>query len=46
MKTNAAVLRDRNQKWEVEAAELDGPKQAEVMVRPHPVLTTTSTSDR
>lgn len=33
MKTNAAVLWDRHQMWEVEEVELDGPKQAEVMVQ-------------
>lgn len=33
MKTKAAVLWDRDQKWEIEEVELDGAKQAEVMVR-------------
>ena len=33
MKTSAAVLWDRHQKWEVEEVELDGPKQAEVLVQ-------------
>lgn len=32
MKTTAAILWDRHQKWEVDEVELDGPKQAEVMV--------------
>lgn len=32
MKTTAAVLWDRHQKWEIEEVELDGPKHAEVMV--------------
>ncbi len=33
MKTNAAVLWDRHQRWEVEEVELDGPKQDEVLVK-------------
>ncbi|GAB3020338.1 NDMA-dependent alcohol dehydrogenase [Mycobacterium bourgelatii] len=33
MKTKAAVLWGLHQKWEVEEVELDGPKQAEVMVK-------------
>ena len=33
MKTKAAVLWGLNQKWEVEDVELDGPKEAEVMVK-------------
>lgn len=33
MKTYAAVLWDRHQKWEIEEVELDGPKNAEVMVQ-------------
>ena len=33
MKTKAAVLWGMNQKWEVEDVELDGPKEAEVLVK-------------
>ena len=33
MKTKAAVLWGLNQKWEVEEIELDGPKEAEVLVK-------------
>ena len=33
MKTNATVLWDRHQMWEVEEVELDGPKHAVVMVQ-------------
>lgn len=33
MKTKAAILWGLGQKWEVEEVELDGPKQAEVMVK-------------
>src|ERR1700757_3680959 len=33
MKTNAAVLWGLNQKWEVEEVDLDGPKEAEVLVK-------------
>ena len=33
MKTKAAVLWGPNQKWEVEEVELDGPKEAEVLVK-------------
>lgn len=33
MKTKAAVLWGLHQKWEVEEVDLDGPKQAEVMVK-------------
>src|SRR5581483_7460665 len=33
MKTMAAVLWGINQKWEVEEVDLDGPKEAEVLVK-------------
>ena len=33
MKTKAAVLWGVNQKWEVEEVDLDGPKEAEVLVK-------------
>ena len=33
MKTKAAVLWGLNQKWEVEEVDLDGPKEAEVLVK-------------
>jgi Zn-dependent alcohol dehydrogenase len=33
MKTKAAILWGRNQKWEVEEVELDGPNEAEVLVK-------------
>jgi NDMA-dependent alcohol dehydrogenase len=33
MKTKAAVLWGPNQKWEVEEVDLDGPKEAEVLVK-------------
>src|SRR6476661_6649098 len=33
MKTKAAVLWGMNQKWQVEDVELDGPKEAEVLVK-------------
>ena len=33
MKTKAAVLWGLNQKWEVEEVDLDGPREAEVLVK-------------
>ena len=33
MKTKAAVLWGLDQKWEVEEVDLDGPKEAEVLVK-------------
>ena len=39
MKTRAAVLWDRNKDWSVEEIELDPPKQGEVLVHDHVVLT-------
>jgi D-arabinose 1-dehydrogenase-like Zn-dependent alcohol dehydrogenase len=33
MKTKAAVLWGLNQKWEVEEVDLDGPKEAEALVK-------------